>query len=166
MSNATSTTMPMTCAASRPSLASPPLSRPFLLSSVMSASVGGEEVLVDHPVHVQDVAFLPRVQPRAGPARGAHAPLHIGEILVVLFGDLAPIAVVPVLEEPRLCASCVFGAGGAPFQDPRVLYRPMRVVTVGPDREENGPAGEDRPDTVGEPEKVAGPLHGPGRRAG
>src|SRR5438552_2609999 len=69
------------------------------------------EVVVDHTVHVQDVALLARVQARSGPSLRAHPLLDVPEILVVLFGDLAPAPLAPVLEELRLHAALVVIVG-------------------------------------------------------
>src|SRR4051794_34257219 len=98
-------------------------SRPsgFGRSSTMVATVARDEVLVDDAMHVQDVALLPGVQTGTGPSRRPHSLLDVAEILVVLLGDLAPVAIAPVLEELGRDAPIVGGVGRAPLEDPGVL---------------------------------------------
>src|SRR6476469_551018 len=86
------------------------------------------QIAVDHVVHVQDVALLPRIQPRTGPARRSHPLLHVREVLVVLLGDLTPVAVTPVLEELGLHPAFVTGTRRAPLEDPGVLDATVGVV--------------------------------------
>src|SRR5438105_4239709 len=117
------------------------------------------EIAVDHTVHVQDVAFLTRIQARPGPAGRAHPLLHVRKILVVLFGDLAPAPVAPVLEELRLHAPTVDRAGRAPLEHPCVLDRAIRIVSERPHPEQDRAAGIDRADDVREPEHVVGARH-------
>src|ERR1700759_5279836 len=95
--------------------------------SSATVAVAASEVLVDHTVHVQDVALLAGVQTRPGPPGRAHPLLHVGEILVVLLGDLPPAALAPVLEELRLDPARLGGVGRAPLEHPGVLDRTVGI---------------------------------------
>src|SRR5262249_12803625 len=60
------------------------------------------EIAIDHPMHVQDVALLPRIESQAAEAARAHAGLLALDVHVVLGRDLAPVARPPVGEETAL----------------------------------------------------------------
>src|SRR4029079_10432113 len=99
----------------------------------------------DDAMHVQDVAFLSGIEAGTRPTRRPHAALHVGEVRVVLFGDLAPVAIMPIFEEPRGRRGLVV-AGRTPLEHPRVLDRTIGIAAVGPHPEEDRARGIDRSD--------------------
>ena len=56
----------------------------------------GTEIPVEHLVHVQQVRLLARVEAEAFEPARLHPELHPADVLVVLRGDRAPVALVPV----------------------------------------------------------------------
>ena len=98
-------------------------------SVAVSMPVQVGQVAVHDPVHVQHVALLLAREPGAVEAARAHTALHVGEVRVVLLGDLAPLALVPVGVETAL-GHLPLRPRTRPLEHPGVLDRRVRIAPV------------------------------------